>query len=90
MTNNPTIEEKLAQAERRKKSKEKYYLTQAPLVQEFVVALKTPINFHQVVEIFNGLIREQITFEMIPQDVLEEFVLTRQSRAVIKRKQKQL
>lgn len=75
-------EEMLEQAKQRKEVALKEYTEDAPRVKAYVTNIKTPINFNDILEMYNGLCRKQITFEDIPNDVLEEFKLTRQYRGV--------
>ena len=83
MSKNPLPrEEKLVQVKQRKEAAFKEYAEDTPRVNAYVTNIKTPINFNDVLEMYNGLCRKQITFEDIPNDVLEEFKLTRQYRGV--------
>ena len=61
------------------------YAEDAPRLKAYVMNLKTPINFYDVIEIYNGLYRNQITVENIANDVLDEFKLTRQYRSLLKK-----
>lgn len=85
MKQHPLSREKmLEQVRQGKEVAAKLYAADAPRVKEYVTNIKTPINFNDVLEMYNGLLRNQITFENIPNDVLEEFKLTRQYRRTIK------
>jgi hypothetical protein len=58
---------------------------EAPLVKANVQGLKTPLNFDQVVYIYNALLSQHINIYDIPADVFSEFRQTRQYRSFFKR-----
>ncbi len=87
MGKNPlSIEQMREQMRQGKEVAAKMYAADTPRVKEYVKNIKTPINFNDVLEMYNGLLRNQITFDDIPNDALEEFKLTRQCRTVLKKK----
>lgn len=85
MKNSLSREEMLAQIRVGKEIAVKMYAEDTPRLRAYIMKLKTPINFHDVVEIYNGLYRNQITVDNIATDVLEEFKLTRQYRSLLKK-----
>jgi len=58
---------------------------EAPLVKANIQELKTPLNFDQVVYIYNALLSQHINIYDIPADVFSEFRQTRQYRSFFKR-----
>ncbi|MEK0421638.1 MAG: hypothetical protein EBV15_05290 [Bacteroidetes bacterium] len=57
----------------------------APLVRAQILEFKTPLNFDQVVYIYNALLDNHIDIYDIPADVFAEFRKTRQFRSFFKR-----
>lgn len=66
------------QFEERKKARAEHYARDAPKIQAYIKGIQAPVEFGDVVILYNALSRNQITLEMIPSDVLEEFKQTRQ------------
>ncbi|MFN5217842.1 MAG: hypothetical protein ACK5CL_03670 [Sphingomonadales bacterium] len=58
---------------------------QAPLVKQQIQQLTTPLNFDQVVFIYNALLDKHIDIYEIPADVFTAFRQTRQYRSFFKR-----
>ena len=58
---------------------------QAPMVKAQIQEIKTPLNFDQVVFIYNALMDKHIDIYEIPADVFAEFRQTRQYRSFFKR-----
>lgn len=58
---------------------------QAPLVKAQIQELKTPLNFDQIVYIYNALLDKHIDIYEIPADVFAAFRETRQYRSFYKR-----
>ena len=86
MRKNPlSVEQKREQIRQGKEVATKTHAKDAPRVKEYVTNIKTPINFNDVLEMYNGLLQNQITFDDIPNNALEEFKLTRQYRTILKR-----
>ena len=80
-----TLEKARAQVERLRKQSEKSFALAAPEIQEDVKKMTTPLNFQDSAEIYRCLIRRQITFDIIPKDVLEEFKKTEHYQEVMRR-----
>lgn len=79
-----TIEEAKGQFEIMQKSELDFYKTDAPRLQKNTKNLQPPLKFKNIIAIYKGLLVKQITLEMIPEKVLEEFKKTRQYE-IIKR-----
>ena len=47
--------------------------------------IQTPLNFRDTINIYKWLWRKQITLEMIPENILNEFVKTKHYDKIIKR-----
>jgi hypothetical protein len=73
-----TFEEAKAQADRLERKAKKHFDEAAPKIQEDLKLLKTPIDFRDIVHIYQWLYRKQITLDMIPVDVLREFKESKQ------------
>jgi hypothetical protein len=58
---------------------------QAPLVKAQIQEIKTPLNFDQVVFIYNALLDNHLDIYDIPADVFAEFRETRQYRSFFKK-----
>lgn len=78
LMNRVTLEEAKEQAARIRKNKEEYFAKEAPQVQEAIKLFQTPLTHDDIVELYKGLFRNQITLEMIPEEVLAKFKQTRQ------------
>jgi len=78
LMNKVKYEEAKEQCERSKEAAAQQFLKEAPQKQEYVKHIKVPLEFKDVRAIFSGLMRNQITLEMIPIHVFEEFKKTRQ------------
>ena len=84
----PTREEMMEQAERSKKARKIRIAKEAPIVQQLVKKLQTPLEFNDIILISNGLFYEQITFEMLSKEVFEEYCKTRQGKASLRKLKK--
>ena len=80
-----TWEEKRAQTIALNEGKNEYFASKSPLIIENLKYIKIPLNFEDVINIYKWLFRKQITLEMLPKDVLNEFKETRQYKTIIKR-----
>ncbi len=80
-----TLEQAIAQSERLRKQSEKSFALAAPEIQEDVKKMTTPLNFQDSVDIYRWLLRKQITFDIIPKDVLDEFKKTEHYQEVMRR-----
>lgn len=83
---NPTWQQAKEQADRIRKNAEQSFAADAPKVHEYVKKLSAPLEFDDVVIIYGALYRKQITLEMLPDDVLEEFKKTRQYKKLSRSK----
>lgn len=74
---NATYEEKLEQAERINKESELEFAKEAPEIQKLVKLINTPLKFKDTRNIYLWLNRKQITIDMLPENVLKEFITTK-------------
>lgn len=81
-----TFEEAKSQVEESRKNAKEYFAKHAPEMQEYLRTITTPLNFRDSVFIYRCLWREQITLEMLSQDVLEEFKETEHYESILRRK----
>lgn len=80
-----TIEEMIEQFNRLKNNSQEQFAKEAPEIQRRIKNLTTPLKFHDAVKIYRYLIRKQISLEMLPENVLEEFKKTRHFRLLMSR-----
>ena len=83
-----TLEEAKAQAQRIKKRGAESFAKEAPMIQEGLKLIKTPLTHNDAVHIYRWLCRNQITLEMISKKVLIEFKATEQYEGYVRRKSK--
>ncbi len=81
-----TLEEARAQSAKSRKEREKNFAKEAPAIQEELKTIQTPLNFLDVVHILRWFGRKQITLEMLPKEVFDEFIKTAQYEIFIKGK----
>lgn len=75
-----TYEEKLEQAERINKDSEIEFAKETPEIQKLVKLINTPLKFKDTRNIYLWLYRKQITIDMLPENVLNEFITTKHYR----------
>ncbi len=79
MMKNPlTVEQMKEQIARLSEGAEEEFLKQAPEIQKIAASMKTPLRIREIASIYRWLGRKQITLDMLPLDVLEEFKQRRQ------------
>jgi hypothetical protein len=78
LMNNLTIEEMKAQVAWLNISQEIEFANAMPQIKARLNTIKTPLKFADVRNIYQWLFRKQITLEMLPPLVLEDFSKTRQ------------
>ena len=81
-----TYEEIKEQFARSKERKDEFNKLEAPFVRKKISRLQLPLKFKDIVAIYKGFIAKQITLEIIPEEVLNEFKKTRQYESLRKRK----
>ncbi len=79
-----TLQEKREQFTRLKKEAEIQFVKDAPAVQEYVKIIKVPLKLYEKANIYRFLCRNQITLDMLPKDVLDEFKSTRMYEEYLK------
>jgi hypothetical protein len=72
-----TLEEMKEQTKRLKKESEKYFAEEAPMIRELLILIKTPLKFRDSARIYRWTFRNQISIDMLPLKVKEEFMKTR-------------
>ena len=80
-----TKEEIKEQFERNREGYEKDFAEEAPEVRKRLKLIKTPLSSRDIRNIYIWLYRKQITFEMISDDVLNEFKKTIHYKRIIDR-----
>ena len=75
-----TYEEAKEQFERLRKSGEEYFAKEAPEIHKLVKLINTPLKFKDSRNIYLWLYRKQITIDMLPENVLKEFITTKHYR----------
>lgn len=72
-----TYEQMKEQIARLSEGAEEEFLKQAPEIQKIAASMKTPLKIREIASIYRWLGRKQITLDILPLDVLEEFKQTR-------------
>jgi hypothetical protein len=80
-----TREEFIEQCEILKEAAKKQFAEEAPLIQQQIKQIKTPLKFQEIVNIYRWLFRKQITLEMLSAEVLEEFKMTTQYEILLEK-----
>lgn len=75
-----TYEEAKEQFERLRKSGEEYFAKEAPEIQKLVKLINTPLKIRDTRNIYRWLYRKQIIIDMLPENVLKEFITTKHYR----------
>lgn len=65
--------------------RDKYLKEEIPEVLESLKLIKSPINFNDTINIYRWLFDKQITFDIIPEDVLTEFKKTRHYEIIVRK-----
>lgn len=79
-----THEEAKKQFENNRLIREKYLMEEIPEVMEGLNKIKVPISFNNIIKIYKWLFYKQITYEDIPDDVLNEFKETEQYEILVR------
>jgi hypothetical protein len=72
-----TYEEAKEQINNNNIASEEEFAEEAPEIRERLKLIQTPLTFRNIATIYRWLWRKQITIEMIPENVLSEFVKTK-------------
>lgn len=80
-----TLEEAKRQAEMLANHSKVKFVLDTPLIQEEVKKLQPPLTFEMARSIYRWLFRKQISIEMLPTGILEEFKKTEMFERLIKR-----
>ena len=80
-----TKEEIIAQFKRHKDAAKEEFAKSAPKIQESIKKIRMPLNTKDIIKIYLGLWRKQVSFDIIDEDVLNEFKKTRQYKRLIYR-----
>lgn len=72
-----TLEEMKEQAKRINEESEKYFAEEAPMIRELLKLIKTPLKFRDSAKIYRWIFRNQISIDLLPLKVKEEFLKTR-------------
>ena len=83
-----SLEEKLLQVKRNstKESSEEEFAKEIPMVIEHLKTIKTPLKFRDSANIYRWIYRKQITIDMLPSAVKDEFIKTRHFDILNKKK----
>lgn len=87
LMNGVSLEEAKARADRIHTEAQKGFAKEAPMIQEELKLIQTPLTFNDITSIYRWLCRKQITIEMIPENVLDEFKKTEQYDEIIRRRE---
>lgn len=79
-----TYEQAKAQTESAMKAAERSFAKAAPKIQSELKHIQTPLSFSDTVDIYRWLFRKQITIEMLPKNVLNEFIKTKHYQKIIR------
>jgi len=80
-----SLEKMKAQAEKSRKHSEEAFARDAPKIQKGLKELTTPLSFNDTVHIYKWLYRKQITLEMLPGNIREEFLNSQQYQVYLAR-----
>ncbi|NVN95144.1 MAG: hypothetical protein HXX18_07675 [Bacteroidetes bacterium] len=72
-----TFKEMKEQAKRLSEESEKDFAEEAPMIRERLILIETPLKFRDSVNIYLWIFRNQISIEMLPSKVKDEFTKTR-------------
>ncbi|MCF8373417.1 MAG: hypothetical protein K9H64_17495 [Bacteroidales bacterium] len=78
-----TIQEAKEQLNRHRKDSEEYFAEEVPDIKRRLKLIQTPLSFRNIVNIYKWLWYKQITIEMIPENVLTEFIKTKHYAKII-------
>ena len=71
-----TVEEMRGQMKKLNETSEKEFAEDAPMVREQLKSIKTPLKFRDAANIYRWIFRKQISIEILPDRVRDEFVNT--------------
>lgn len=77
-----TLEEVKEQTKRHNEESEKYFAEEAPMIRERLILIKTPLKFRDSANIYRWIFRNQISIDMLPLKVKDEFTKTRHYEAL--------
>lgn len=72
-----TYDEMKEQAKRIHEESENDFAEEAPMIRERLILIKTPLKFRDSAKIYCWIFRNQISIDMLPLKVKEEFMNTR-------------
>lgn len=72
-----TLEEMKEQTNRNSEASEKRFAEEAPIVREQLKSIETPLKFRDSANIYRWIFRKQISIDMLPLKVKDEFTKTR-------------
>lgn len=80
------LKEMKEQAKRIKEQSEKEFTGEAPIIREQLKSINTPLKFRDSAKIYRWIFRGQITIDMLPLNVKNEFTKTKHYEALLKLK----
>jgi len=80
-----TLEEARGQTKKLSEASEKEFAEEAPLIREGLKSIKTPLSFRDAANIYRWIFRKQISIDMLPLNVKDEFTKTRHYESLKKR-----
>ena len=72
-----TLEEAKEQTQRLHDESEKRFAEEAPMIRERLLLIETPLKFRDSANIYRWIFRNQISIDMLPIKVKDEFTKTR-------------
>lgn len=78
-----TLEEAKEQSKRLQEESEKSFAEEAPLIREQLNFIKAPLKFRDSANIYRWIFRNQISIDMLPSKVKDEFTKTRHYETLI-------
>ena len=84
-----SFEEQKAQFDRLRKDADESRKKEIPLIEEEIKQFRAPLKFRDIKIIYKWLFYKQITLDMLPYEVLNEFKETSQYQTIIKRLNKE-
>jgi hypothetical protein len=82
-----TLEEAKEQAKKHSEASEKEFAEEAPMIRERLKSIKTPLSFRDAANIYRWIFRKQISIDMLPVNVKDEFAKTRHYETLKNRKE---
>ena len=85
LMDNVTTEEAREQCESHRKASEESFAEEVPDIKLRLELIQTPLSYRDTVNIYKWLLRNQITLEMISENVFNEFAKTKHYEMIFKR-----